>query len=139
MTASGGPDGSLHVERDLRERSSKKLKSFNDESIFGPDIVMSKLEDAVHIVESTTDSKLIVEMVSTKTLGVEKYLELLKLLGFNETNCQMILHPTRIHSSRYRGSREVSQRESINALRAAMRVAIWYYFIDTDRRYRSAV
>lgn len=245
MSASAGPDGSLQIKEE--KNLSKKLKSFKDECIFGPDIVMSKLEDAVRLSESATDSILILEMVSIKTVGVQKYLELLKLLGFSEANCQVILPPTKIHSSRYayapfvpimemwlsasharkvlpqylieylrasmsyfkksewrtcivlsaiavetvlaelyeeefhksapdqslgvlhksitnkigkdqlltpvdshikrvnaariaaahRGTRQVSQRESIDALRAAMKVAIWYYFVDTSRRYQS--
>lgn len=212
---------------------------------FGPDIVMARVNDVVHVTESITGSLLLMEITSIGYSGVSKYLEMLKLLPLAEQR-SVVLDPTDSHSSRYayepfvsaaemwlgksstqitlprylldylnasinylkkeewrtsitlsaiavesilaelyeeefheiapdvplgalhdsikkklgekssllvpvdqyigrvnnsriaavhRGSRQVSQKESIDALRGAIRVAIWYYLIDSNRRY----
>jgi hypothetical protein len=233
---------------DVREDYGETRLAFyySGEAVFGPDIVMSKLDDAVHVTESRIDPVHLLEVTSTKKDGVSAYLDLVGTLGFDKSDFSITLTPVKNHSSRYcsepfvpaidlwihssssklslpkylleylepaldylkkgewrtstilsaitvesilaelfeeefhevapdipvgalheeivnrlavrqnlldpvngfiervnsariaavhRGSKQVSQRESIDALRGALRLAIWYYFIDVPRRY----
>jgi hypothetical protein len=246
-----GPDEEeMDNVEDLREEwgQTRLAFYFAERKVFGPDIVMSKLDDAVHVNESWIAPVHLLELTSTRKDGVSAYIDLLGTLGFDKNDFSIILPPVKNHSSRYcsepfvpaidlwihsfsskldlpkyileylepaleylkkgewrtstilsaitvesilaelfeeefhevapdipvgalhkaivdrlatrktllnpvddfiervnnariaavhRGSKQVSQRESTDALRSALRVAIWYYLVDSGRRYPS--
>ncbi len=88
-------------DRMFEKETKSSLRYLKGEKPFGPDIIMDKVGDILHITELAVDSQLIVEMTSLTERGVSKYLELFKLLPFEEDQCSVILKPTESHSSRY--------------------------------------